>query len=227
MAKSIYEDFTNLTDAGADANGVLSGMSDEISDLVNKSKEFGTTIPEQFKPLIQKLIDSGELLDENGNKVADMAGLTFADTPLESGIEKLDKTLKDLIKTLGVPTNPFSGWKIPDLSNLDEYGIPKFAAGVNDFAGGMAIVGEHGPELVRLPRGADVIPNSLLPSGAAFGTGVSDLHMGATSVNVTGAETSAELRGLRADLMLAQRRQPDLIAMALTHALTTSRIGRR
>lgn len=31
-----------------------------------------------------------------------------------------------------------------------------FAKGVRDFAGGMAMVGEEGPELVNLPRGADV-----------------------------------------------------------------------
>lgn len=37
--------------------------------------------------------------------------------------------------------------------------IPGFATGVKNFQGGMAIVGEKGPELVNLPRGSDVIPN--------------------------------------------------------------------
>lgn len=37
--------------------------------------------------------------------------------------------------------------------------IPGFADGVTNFRGGMAVVGERGPELVHLPRGADVIPN--------------------------------------------------------------------
>ncbi|MEK6479603.1 hypothetical protein WJR50_18810 [Catalinimonas sp. 4WD22] len=37
--------------------------------------------------------------------------------------------------------------------------IPKFASGVNNFSGGMALVGERGPELVNLPSGSDVIPN--------------------------------------------------------------------
>lgn len=37
--------------------------------------------------------------------------------------------------------------------------IPGFANGVSNFRGGMAVVGERGPELVRLPRGADVVPN--------------------------------------------------------------------
>jgi hypothetical protein len=51
-------------------------------------------------------------------------------------------------------------------------GIPGFAAGTNFAPGGMAIVGERGPELVNLPRGSQVIPNHEL---AAMGGG-SQVH---------------------------------------------------
>lgn len=37
--------------------------------------------------------------------------------------------------------------------------IPGFQHGVKNFGGGLAVVGEGGPELVRLPRGSDVIPS--------------------------------------------------------------------
>jgi hypothetical protein len=37
--------------------------------------------------------------------------------------------------------------------------FPKFASGTNFAPGGAAIVGERGPEIVNLPRGAQVIPN--------------------------------------------------------------------
>lgn len=40
--------------------------------------------------------------------------------------------------------------------------VPAFADGVINFGGGMALVGERGPELVNLPRGSDVIPNNAL-----------------------------------------------------------------
>lgn len=40
--------------------------------------------------------------------------------------------------------------------------LPRFADGVTNFGGGLAIVGERGPEMVRLPRGSDVIPNHKL-----------------------------------------------------------------
>jgi hypothetical protein len=36
--------------------------------------------------------------------------------------------------------------------------VPGFASGVENFGGGLAMVGERGPELVHLPGGSDVIP---------------------------------------------------------------------
>ncbi|SDP33049.1 tape measure domain-containing protein [Arthrobacter sp. ok909] len=49
--------------------------------------------------------------------------------------------------------------------------LPHFAAGVRNFAGGLAVVGERGPELVNLPRGADVYSNSESRSMAGGGSG--------------------------------------------------------
>lgn len=43
--------------------------------------------------------------------------------------------------------------------------LPHFASGVTDFGGGLAVVGEQGPEVLDLPRGTDVYPNSAI--GAA------------------------------------------------------------
>lgn len=39
-------------------------------------------------------------------------------------------------------------------------GIPGFAAGIRQFSGGMATVGENGPEKVILPKGSSVLPAS-------------------------------------------------------------------
>lgn len=68
-------------------------------------------------------------------------------------------------------------------------GIPGFATGVYDFqppnggAGGLAIVGENGPELVYLPRGASVIPQSGAPSSYYSG-GASTSGGGAQYINI-------------------------------------------
>jgi len=45
--------------------------------------------------------------------------------------------------------------------------IPGFAKGTKSAPGGLAIVGEDGPELVNLPRGAQVVPNNELVGAAA------------------------------------------------------------
>ena len=43
--------------------------------------------------------------------------------------------------------------------------IARFAYGTNFAAGGVAMVGEHGPEVVNLPRGASVTPNHRMGGG--------------------------------------------------------------
>ncbi|PDT72629.1 hypothetical protein CO675_34295 [Bradyrhizobium sp. C9] len=51
--------------------------------------------------------------------------------------------------------------------------VPAFATGTDFAPGGMSLVGENGPELLNLPRGAQVIPNDVLKSGGVGGGTVS------------------------------------------------------
>jgi phage-related protein len=51
----------------------------------------------------------------------------------------------------GFDTPGFDGFGIPQ--------IPYLANGIRNFGGGLAVVGENGPELVNLPRGANVFSN--------------------------------------------------------------------
>jgi lambda family phage tail tape measure protein len=48
--------------------------------------------------------------------------------------------------------------------------VPAFASGTNSAPGGWSIVGENGPELVNLPRGAQVVPNEVLRAQGAAQT---------------------------------------------------------
>jgi len=68
-------------------------------------------------------------------------------------INKMIDKFKELSSTM---QNTGSGKTV---KNLD---IPKFANGVTNFSGGLAMVGEQGAEMVRLPRGSDVVPNNKL-----------------------------------------------------------------
>jgi hypothetical protein len=60
--------------------------------------------------------------------------------------------------------------------------LPAFAGGTNYAPGGLAVVGESGPEVVNLPRGSQVIPNHKLGTG------------GGTTVNVINAPPGTETR---------------------------------
>jgi hypothetical protein len=66
------------------------------------------------------------------------------------------------------------------------HAIPGFATGVSGFGGGWAVVGERGPELVKLPAGSDVIANGQVQAMA--GAGVSAASAG-------GAVNLFDLRG--------------------------------
>ncbi len=58
--------------------------------------------------------------------------------------------------------------------------IARFAYGTNYASGGRALVGEHGPELVTLPRGSSVTPNHAM-NGNGGGITVNVMEPGATA----------------------------------------------
>jgi phage-related protein len=75
-------------------------------------------------------------------------------------------TLNRIIDRVNDAIDAFNGLPGPDIGH-----VPHLAAGTDFFQGGVALVGERGPELVYLPRGARVVPNTqtnaLLAGGAA------------------------------------------------------------
>lgn len=163
-AQQIFDDFQLLIQSGADTNAVLEGMSDEISNLVKNSLKFGVAIPENFRPLIEKLRDSGKLIDENGEKLLDLSNLQFSDT-IQTTLEKLNDTLKKFLDTL--LKIPAAMDRIPNEVNIDLNVNTHAPSGFDfDFQGPqlkhggivrrptLALIGEDGPEVVTpLDRG--------------------------------------------------------------------------
>ncbi|MGJ4888959.1 hypothetical protein ACQR1Y_12235 [Bradyrhizobium sp. HKCCYLRH3099] len=92
----------------------------------------------------------------------------FADAVVEG--KNLNDVMSSLLKTLekaainsafaSVFNAPSSGGLSPFASLLSSI-IPGFADGTNSAPGGLAMVGERGPELVNLPRGAQVVPSDV------------------------------------------------------------------
>jgi hypothetical protein len=158
--KSIWDDWQTLIDMGADVGGVLVSMKDEIGDLVAESMRIGTEIPEQFKPLIEELLRTGQLFDANGEAITDLAGLKFG-APLVSEVDKIIKKIDELITALtkgltpaisGIPDHVTVkvGYKYEDYQPPEEGGFTgrSYASGGwGDFgAGTLAML--HGREAI-------------------------------------------------------------------------------
>ncbi len=101
-------------------------------------------------------------------------------------------------------------------------GIPGFASGTNNAPGGLALVGEKGPELVNLPRGARVIPNHQIrtPVAPGFASGATQSAVTAPiSINIdaTGAD-AAGLARVERRLALLQQELPATIVKTVKDA---------
>lgn len=95
----VWDDWQTLIDMGGDVGGVLVSMKDEIGVLVSESQRIGTEIPEQFKPLIEELIRTGQLFDSTGEQITDIGQLKFG-APLLSEVDKIIAKIDELIEAL-------------------------------------------------------------------------------------------------------------------------------
>jgi phage-related tail protein len=77
---------------------------------------------------------------------------------IENSAKRALKQLAAMAIQLAINKALFAAFGIGD--GLGSFKIPGFANGTNYAPGGLSLVGERGPELVNLPRGAQVIPNN-------------------------------------------------------------------
>lgn len=95
--------------AGGDVGGILFDAKEEVSDLVQQSIKFGTTLPANMKPWIEELARAGLLLDANGDKITDTANLKFGE-PIKTeaeiakeGWDAILKAIQDLVREIRGP----------------------------------------------------------------------------------------------------------------------------
>lgn len=93
--------------------------------------------------------------------------------------------------------------------------FPMFANGTNYAPGGPALVGEDGPEIVNLPRGAQVVPNDVLRNGMGGGTTVPI----SISIDARGAD-AAGLARLQNQVAKLQSDLPATIVKTVKRAQT-------
>jgi phage-related protein len=151
-----------FTNAGAALKGIfgriwdgikaLAGMAwDGIVSLVKSGAErlvdFVKSIPGRIVGLAGIYLNAGKTL---GSKIIGgiMEGLRSAG----GFVSDLASSVKSAINSaLHLPFHISGPGPLPD------FDIPAFARGTKNAPGGMALVGENGPELVNLPRGSEVV----------------------------------------------------------------------
>lgn len=150
----------------------------QIKDNVGAAFDFIIGIwNNTLKPVLQGIIDFiGGVFTGNWSQVWD--GLSSIVSGVFNGLISIAKMpINAIIKMVNAMIGGLNKLKIPDWvpgiggAGIDIPEIPMLAKGTDYFRGGMAIVGEQGPELVTMPRGASVTPNqeteTLLNNGGA------------------------------------------------------------
>jgi TP901 family phage tail tape measure protein len=156
-AIDLVQSWKLLNAAGVDVTTLIAKMGPDLNAFVQESIAAGTAIPEAMRPMIEQMIQAGQLLDENGNAYGSVedAGITFAQTMSEQFstlIEKIDKMVNALlgigdvkIPTVHVPVQySYSGTN----PGIPEPEIPEMATGGVVTRPTLAVVGESGPEAV-------------------------------------------------------------------------------
>ena len=133
----------------------LKGLQDDWDNWWDNIKSIATKkaieLGIEWTGKLEKIKDDiGGVLDDlskNFNNTLD--GISDFFDPVISGLKDVYSWIGNVINKIGQINFP----SVPDW-------IPGFETGVRNFAGGLAIVGEKGPELVYLPQGSDVYSNT-------------------------------------------------------------------
>ena len=92
-----------LTDEGGHMQAAIEGMTDEAQVFVTRALEMGIALPAAMKPMLEAMVEQGRLTDQNGEKLEDLSGLTFAD-PIAAQFDRLADSIQMLIIALGGPS---------------------------------------------------------------------------------------------------------------------------
>lgn len=139
-----YAEALNILQEALEANIIGTDLYNQLVEQLNESFAEAEEGAESFGSKLMSL-------EEIGARVKDSMADTFASivTGARDGKEAISSLLQSIGQMLA---------KQAILSMLGGMPIPGFARGTNFAPGGMAMVGERGPELVNLPRGSQVVP---------------------------------------------------------------------
>jgi hypothetical protein len=107
-AQTLINDWQTWAKAGGDLDVFAKAAAGNFSTLVQQAQAFGTTLPENMRPMLESLVQQGLLLDQNGKAIADIAGITFGPA-VQTEMERLAKSIEDLVTELRILNGSATG----------------------------------------------------------------------------------------------------------------------
>jgi hypothetical protein len=151
-ARSVFFD---INDAIMGITSDFDGWNDAI---MNVKRSLDGTI--QSERDLQKAHDAGNTLDL-ATAAQDPAIMEF----LHQGYSLKNAEALKLGRLYGFTPSLFDNLGNPETTPSPGERVPGYIGGVENAPGGWAMVGEAGPELMRVPRGADIYPTGTGPGG--------------------------------------------------------------
>ncbi|WP_067936471.1 transglycosylase SLT domain-containing protein [Alicyclobacillus kakegawensis] len=157
-------------------------ISDTVSNIEKRMRPMSTRVSDWFGQMRDRAVDK---MTSFRDKVGDIAGGIWSHMagPLQRAVNGVVGFVNAIIKAINWVASKFGLGTIPLLGgvsllaggsgsgsggsggsgastvNLGGHKVSAFAKGVHDWRGGLALVGEEGPELVYLPPHSSVLPN--------------------------------------------------------------------
>lgn len=127
------------------AGKVVSAMS-KILSAASKAKTFADRVKSYIASGVSGAISAL-------NKLRNTASSIFS--AVANAASRVKSAILSIVGAVSSVINKIAGIHFPKPPSW----FPGFAKGVTNFAGGVALVGENGPEIVELPGGSNVIPH--------------------------------------------------------------------
>jgi hypothetical protein len=148
-----------------------------VAEKIERAQSPLATFARESKNLEKQLNQfAASSLDGLTNSLADI--VTGSKSAADAFKALADQIINDLVRIAirqaitgplaGALFGGFGGGAASSIT-VGNQSFPKFAGGTDFAPGGMALVGERGPELVNLPRGSQVIPNHVARAGGSSG----------------------------------------------------------
>jgi len=101
QAQQLFKDWEVLNAAGISTVAITSRMAKGINEYVAQALTMGTEVPDAMRPMLQKMVEMGQLTDASGNKIETLedSGVSFSMT-MSQGFTKLIAEVQKLADVL-------------------------------------------------------------------------------------------------------------------------------